>query len=566
MQTPDQRIQQLEQRLRFVEQKLGVDAPVHHELSVAASAAVPVRPDAAPPHSVKERAPILSPSRRDFSATHWMAWAAGLTFVLAALYFLKLVYDAGWLTPVRQVAIAYAASLGLLVAGFKLHGRDRLYAAYLPAVGLVVLYLTTFVGHLHYHLWSAGVAVGLAGAITLLGIWLGRRFEHSVYPMFAAVGVYVTPLLVHTPSGTLLDLVIYYSAWSLLFCFCAVQEGRRITYLVPLYLAMLGFDLAYRQADVGAGGAQWALAAVYQLVQFLIFGVTTVVYSVVQHEPVNDANAWPHGVALFIFYALEYALLQRHWPESVNYLALASGGAVFVLYRVARAIYSNDDGLKSSAVLVSYYCAWVAVHALFVGEIEHRWWPWAALFLPMVWAVLLPQLQGNPRAMLPVTLACGLVFALGFGMLLGQGALSAPLNIPLPNAALVVYALALYGMYFYLSDQLARGQPVVALLYAAHLAWLSVLASWAEQGFTASALWALYGVAVLSASIGLRNKVMGQSALMVFVVASLKVLLFDLSGSNSMVRVLALLVISASFYAGGWLYKGLMTKESADAR
>lgn len=562
MQDVAHRLEQLEKRLLDVECKLGMDAQPSSgvQLSVQAEQRTATVQQTAAPYAANDRVPVSTFRVRnpEINATHWMAWVAGLTFVLAALYFLKLIYDAGWLTPWRQVGIAYLAAAALVVGGFRGRHFDRLYAAYLPAVGLVVLYLTTFVGHLYYQLWSGAVAMGLVGGITLLGIWLGRRFEHSVFPLFSAVGVYITPLLLHS-GGTLPDLVIYYSAWSLLFCFCAVQEGRRITYLVPLYLAMLGFDVAFRQMDADVRDAQWLVAVAYQLLQFFVFGVTTVVYSLVREEPVNGVNGWAHGVALFIFYALEYTLLRQHWPEWVNYLALGSAAVVFLMHYTARRWYAGDGNLGSSAVLVSYYCSWVVVHALFVGEIAYHWWPWVVLCLPVVWMSLVPALKNHPHALTPVTLACGFLFMLGYGLLLGRHLSGSQLPVPLPDVAMLIYALMLYGMYFYLSrSQNAGAQSAVAMLYAAHLSCMSVMVHWVQYGFMQSALWAVYGVVVLLVSMRLQHKPLGRSVLMVFVAASVKVLLFDLSGVNSMFRVLALLVISASYYAGGGLYKRLM--------
>ena len=113
-----------------------------------------------------------------------MAWCAGITFILAAVYFLKLVYDTGWLTPVRQIAIAYLSGTALIVGSFYFDKKDKQYAAYLPAVGLVVLYLTTFVAHVNYGFYTHGPATALVAMTTLLGIWLSRRFNNSVYLIF----------------------------------------------------------------------------------------------------------------------------------------------------------------------------------------------------------------------------------------------------------------------------------------------------------------------------------------------------------------------------------------------
>ena len=99
------------------------------------------------------------------------------------------------------------------------------------------------------------------------------------------------------------------------------------------------------------------------------------------------------------------------------------------------------------------------------------------------------------------------------------------------------------------------------MLYAGHLAFITCLVDWITRDIYLSALWAVYGVGLLVLALAIKDKVLGKSALLVFSAAAFKVLLFDLSGSNSMTRVLVLLVISASLYAGGWLYQSLVRSQ-----
>jgi hypothetical protein len=395
----------------------------------------------------------------------------------------------------------------------------------------------------------------VVGVVTVFGIWLGRYFGQSVYVIFSALGVYASPLLVRASGSGLMDLVVYYSAWSLLFSFCAVQEGRRLTYLLPMYLAILGFDMVFRLQ----GGAEWQLAAIYQLVQFLIFGLTTVLFSVLNERALQREDALPHGIALYLFYGIEYVLLLQHVPTLVNYLAMGSGVSVYLLYVIASRWYAGAEGLKVGAVLVSYYCSWVAVHAFFFGLLDHVWWPWAALCAPTVHRIFTPLLEDNTDALAPITLASIGLFLMGYGILVGDLLLNANFGTPQPTLVLSVYALLLYGMYYGLSRG-DRSSPSL-MLYAGHLAVIACLVRWVDNGTYLSACWAIFGVALLLIALAIRDKVLGKSALVVFSAAAFKVLLFDLSGSNSMTRVLMLLVISASLYAGGWLYQTLVRAE-----
>jgi hypothetical protein len=52
-----------------------------------------------------------------------------------------------------------------------------------------------------------------------------------------------------------------------------------------------------------------------------------------------------------------------------------------------------------------------------------------------------------------------------------------------------------------------------------------------------------------------RDKLLGQSSLLIFGISAAKVLFYDLASSAPLVRIGTLLVVGCSFYLGGWLYR-----------
>ncbi len=533
------RIDLLEQRMAAIEKQLHIGVRSHTIESK--------------PTPVRQQAVYVAPDIPSINATQLMAWCAGVTFIFASLYFLKLIYDTGWLTPVRQVGLAYLTSISLVAFGFLFQKKVDTYSAYLPAVGLVVLYLTTFVAHLVYGLFSPLIALTMVCIITLLGMWLERYYQRTVYLVFSAVGVYIFPLLVQAEQRNLIDLVIYYSAWSLLFSFCAVQENRRLTYVLPMYLAILGFDIVFRIT----GSNEWVIAVVYQFIQFLIFALTTVIFSVKNKNILKQDEVFPHGIALFLFYVLEYARLQEHLPHLVDYFALFSAALVYGFYVIAKHYYHNSNHFKSSAVLVSGYCSWVVLQAGFFGIVSYSWLPWAALITPLIYFKCKQLKIKDSNTFLPIYLACAIVFISGYCMLLGINLFQFSVSTPQPTMALCVYIILLYGIYWNFQ---ATNLVSPILLYAGHLAFMGILASWVNHNIYLSALWVLYGVGLLLVAIKFTDKVIGKSALLLFTVVAFKVLFFDLSGSNSMSRVLVLVVVSIALYVGGWLYQTLFKK------
>ena len=522
---------------------------------IATAGAAPIATAGAEPRTPARAAP-REPAEA-VSATQLMAWAAGFALLLAAVYFLKLVYDVGWLTPERQIILATLAGFALIAGGLLFARIDRAYAAYLPALGLIILYLAAYTAHLYYHLWSGQAAISAVSAVTLIGVWLGRRFDQSVYAVLAATGVYLSPLLMQAAPNQLIDVVIFYSAWSLLFSFCALIEGRRIVYMLPMFFALIGFDLLWRSA----GEVNWLLAVVYQLVQFAVFASTAAAFSVVHRRPMSETEGLAHGFALIYFYGIEYLILHRHAPHWAPIIGLTSALAVFLIYLAAKVAIKETQRLGVGSLIVSWYCSIVVAHAVFFELLPQSWFPWAALAMAAGLGLVLARTSERGSAVLvPIYIVAGLIFCVSYLTLIEGGERGS--DIALPHLALAAYAAVLYGGYYWFSRAAGGSRAAPIILYAGHFAFMEFGLRVLDNGFTLSIVWAAFAVAVLIAAIVGKDKLLGQSALLVFCASGLKVLLHDLAASSSLVRVFTLIVLAASLYLGGWLYQSLVREVS----
>ena len=563
MQDINQRFDRIEERLLDIESKLGIQkarpsqnpdpkptasAPATSGADGPVASAALVQPDSSVHKSVSRPA---ASNTEPVSATRLMAWCGALTFMLATVYFLKLVYDTGWLTPERQVGFAALVGMALIASGLYYQHLDRAYTAFLPALGLIVLYLSCFAAYPYYDLISQKVAIVSVGVVSILGLWLGRRLDNSVYVILAALGVYLTPLLMGQAQQNLLDLVIYYTAWSLLFSFNAAQDGRRISYLLPMYLALLGFDLAWRNS----GKTDWVLASSYQLIQFLIFSISAAMFSVIQRQAMSKESGFVHGLALLIFYGIEYAILNKYLPSWAPFFAIGSAVFVVALFMTVKRALQSDSSLEASAAIVSAYCSFVTVHAVFIELIPHQWLPWAVLILPLLFLPAIKQQPNSSAVLFPPIIGSSVLFLYGFISLVQS---SGTTSILLPNVALLAYALMLYTSYWLFSRNLRLQSFSVPLLYAAHLALMTATIRIIDSNLMLSVVWAALAIVLLLGAIRIKDKSIGQSALLIFFASGLKVILYDLSDRNSMVRVLILIVLSVSLYAGGWLYQSLV--------
>jgi hypothetical protein len=544
----DARVNALEQRMDRLEQALrsGQSAPAATPAPAVGPAWEP-RARAAP--AAPRPAPAPSASGEPLTATRVLGWGGALALMLAAVYMIRLAIDSGWFTPARQVALAAIGGVVLIGTGLVLRQYNRQYAALLPAVGIVILYLCTYGAHLLYAMIPAQAATGAVIAISIASLWLGRVFDSSLYALFAVVGAYSTPLLLPVLRAGITDLVIYFTAWSVSFSLYSIWEGNRRTYMLAMFLALIGFDIVWRQH----GGAGWIAAVVYQLLQFGVFAATAAAFSIRLKQPLDTGEAWWHAGALLIFYFVEYSLLDRHVPQAAPWIAMASAAVLLALYFAAQRFLAEPS--RAGAVLVSAYAALVLFHAGYIESLPDEWTPWVALMLPVAIGFVAARFGGMPKPALPFAIGIGCIFVFNYLRVIADMDLRA---VPGEEALRTIYAISLYIGY----ALCVRTPPLAgwgrALLYAAHLAAMIAAIDLFDSGISVSVAWAVLAIGCLGVAIRRRNRFLGQSSFLIFIASALKVLIFDLSGSAATTRILTLIVLGVSLYAGGWLYQRLV--------
>lgn len=555
------RLARIEERLAAIERRLVMPLPAAPVRSVTPAA--PQSPAVPPGQGTPKPAPRTSAPPRaseddGSSASRLMAWGAAIAFLLASVYLLRIVYDTGWLTPPRQVTLATLGGLALIATGLLVSRIDRAYAAYLPAAGTVVLYITAYVAHLHYGMIDRGAAFAAIGAASLLALWLGRQFNHSVFVVLAAVGTYCFPLWLPRGDIAIADLIVYYAVWGVVFALAALIDGRRIAYVLSMFFALISFQVSWRMSGFES---DWMDVAVFQCFQFLLSGCTAVAFSVIHRRAMNNETALVHGIALFYFYLLEYALLRHYAPDLAGWFALGSAVFVLVVYLIASRVLPAEQR-AAGAVLASSYCAVVTAHILVFEWLPDGWLPWAALVAPLAGIAFSPVFRDTPRALVPIRYVSFAVFVVGFLVAVSNDAAQ---QVPMPNAVLFAYAVALYLGYAFSRDKVQQAGANDALLYAGHVSVMLASSRVLDSGFGISLAWGILALAVLTLALATRDRHLGRSSLLVFAVSAAKVLVLDLQGANSLLRVLSLVVVGVSLYAGGWLYQRMFREPESSA-
>ena len=400
--------------------------------------------------------------------TRILGWGGATALVLAAAYLIRLAIADGWFkgmfTPSRQIAMAIAAGLALIGAGIQLKKRDRDYASLLPAGGLVILFLATYGAHLYYGLINQAVAGLGVMAICLGALALCREFKSQLYAFFAVIGSYSAPFLLGNGTGRIVDLVIYYSCWSVVFCLFSLQLRSRGVYFVALYLGLIGFGVLWWSVDPDA----WIAALTFQFLQLIIYAFAAAFYGVKYRQPLTAEAAIAYVPALAIFYGLQYAILAEHLPKFVPGFALLSVGILWAAYRFA---YQTFPGaLGNNQWLLKAYGALILLHAIYWETVPAGWRPWAAPGL-LIAAMIYPRWRPTSGLLKgPINWTVGAIFIGNYLRLVLDLRLELVLG---HNWLLILYAAQLYWLYALAHKQQDPDKPtsVTRLSTVVDLQW-----------------------------------------------------------------------------------------------
>src|SRR5512140_1327575 len=215
------RVWSLEERLRALEAETGA-LPASEGAALSAPAAsrniprVPQTQTAAPPSSVQPIAapPPMPPStRRDWEsiiAGSWLNHVGIIALLFGVAFFLKYAFENEWVGPAGRVAVGLIAGAALLSFSQWLLGRDyRYFSEGLAGLGCAVLYLSLYAGYLYYRLFSMEVSFGGMVAVVILTALLAMGRGSQRIALLAAIGGFLTPLLLSTGSNQEVALFTY---------------------------------------------------------------------------------------------------------------------------------------------------------------------------------------------------------------------------------------------------------------------------------------------------------------------------------------------------------------------
>lgn len=479
-----------------------------------------------------------------------LGFGGAAAVIIAAIYMISLSIDRGWLTPLRQVIGVAALGIGLIISGVISRDSEPDYIAALPGTGIVMIYLSIFGGHSYYHILSNGVAVVGLFATTLLSLFLGNLFKTEMLAFIAVFGTYLGPLFLRESFPGVAGLAIYFSFWAILFCSYSIVIKRRSIYLCALYLGLITFH------SLSHDSTRWIPILLFQFGQLLMFGLGMLNFSIKARSPMGESDVISHLPAILIFYFLQFSVLDQNAHHLILSVPVISAAIVLGIFFIAERTFKK--GSLVGGVLASTYVSLVLLHAVYVEFLTTTSrLAFGLIAFPLLGAITLKAGSDVFKKYWPLIVALGLICIVS-----AFDCLMVPRTTNSSGWATLIFAVEFYIGYFTLRKQITNSAIMSLFLYIAHFFAMAGVAKLLHEPMLVSFIWGAMAIFWLMLAKIKNSQVIGQSALFIYLLSGLKVIFWDLSHQDPLIKIVTLLFVGATFFVGGWIYQRIVSEST----
>lgn len=491
-----------------------------------------------------------------------VAWVGIIAFAFGVAFALKLAFDSGYISPGVRVVAGGILGLAFLGAGQLLRHRGlRYYASVITGGGVLILYLSVYAAFNFYQLIGQPAAFVLMAAVTTAAVLLSVRLDSLTVAVLGLLGGFLTPVLLSTGRDNQTGLFTYIALLDAgVLALAYFKRWRALNFLSFAATALVTFGwviVHYERPKL------W-LTLFFLTLFFVLYALLAVAHNLLPRRPARWYDLLLAGANATFYFGLSYLLLTDagyvRVPASHALLISAGYAALFyAAYRLHRADRLLAYGFVGAAV--TFFSAAIAI------QLELHWVTiaWAVEALMLTWAGLRAGEEAVRRVALPlfvVALQHWLVFDMTeFDFASGYDFVPLLNHRALSCAVLVGTMLGAAWLY--------RREPLVNKVDEAERAGASTLLTIAANGlalvlltqdlndyfarrlaadagdphfgrdsfgrlenarqFSLTALWTIYGAAVLAFGARRGARWARYAGLALLAVATIKALAVDLS-------------------------------------
>ena len=544
------------------------------------------RPSPAPPQPITRD--------RDLESRIGSQWLnrIGITAVLVGVsYFLKFAFDNNWIGAAGRVAIGLIAGIAMVLWSERFRSKGyKAFSYSLKAVGIGALYLSLWAAFQVYALIPSGMAFFAMLIVTAATGVLAVTQDAEILAAFALSGGFLTPVLVSTGQNREFELFCYVALLDLATLVLIVfRPWQRL--LILSFVGTLSLYAAWNASFYST--SQLRLTLGFATLFFAIFAIAPLVAR--RREPEVDSYAVPaqfrkgsgSPIALFIafvnavvYFLQVYAMYEQVDKTLTAWFALALAGVYILLSRRAGVRYGEESQQALRLLHLALAVGFITV-AIPIRMDGH----WITIGWLIEAGVLLWVADRIHSELLNAFAICALV--LGIARLLIYDNFRASTVLFNERFATYLVAIAVLGAIVWYggkrTDDAARNAVYIASIAINVLAlvaltsevhdYFSIKMQFALRGgyndlsyansrsltiardFTFSALWMVYGAALMAVGFWRRSAFVRWQALVLIAITIVKVFVYDVSELDRGYRIVSFIVLGVLLLAISFVYQ-----------
>jgi uncharacterized membrane protein len=508
----------------------------------------------------------------------WLNRIGIVAILVGVSYFLKYAFDSGWIGPGGRVAIGLIAGIAVILWSERFRSKGSPAFSYsLKAVGIGILYLSLWAASQRYGLVPASVAFAAMIVVTASTITLALTQDAEILAVYAMIGGFSTPALVSTGENHEIVLFSYVCLLDLaILAMVSFKPWRRIVWgsffgTAIMYVGWAAdfYDNTERQVTVLFAALFFAIFATVPLVTPLTrsrwhkgLSVTLTILPLV--------NAGAYFLALYSMYSREtvtltwyslglaavYLVLSSQFkrrvdgePDVVKTINLIHVAIAVAFITVAIPLKLDEHWITIGWLIESAALLWVAVKSE-----AHFLRIFAGCTLALgVFRLLFFDNFHTETLVLNARFATHLVaVAIMAGIVAAGERYASEREMPLVKAAgVALNLLALIALTREANDYFSRQ---IAEFYRHHNGY-TVVRQWEiARHFSFSAIWLVYGAALMLIGFLKRSAFMRWQALVLMAVTIVKVFLYDSRELQQVYRILSFIALGVVLMGISYAY------------
>lgn len=539
-------------------------------------APVPHRPQALrqPGTSSASRAKSEDSDLEKKIGQYWLNRIGIVAMLIGVSYFLKFAFDNNWVGPGGRITIGILAGIGTVVWSETFRKRGYAVFSYsLKAVGIGTLYLSLWGAFQIYHLIPAAAAFLAMATVTAATIALALSQDAELLASFALVGGFSSPVLLSTGQNHEAALFSYVALLDLAILTMAIfKPWRRLLWgsFAGTILLYLGWYSEYYSRD------QRALTVAFAGLFAAIFAAIPLAAGYMQPAEPSGRSTTLTLLPLFnaaAFFLALYAMFEEE-KTTLTWYALALAAVYLGIGRAVKNRLNLEDAEFIDLLHVAIALAFITIAVPLKLDAQWITIGWLVESGVLLWLSVKAQADFL-RYFASVALALGIVRLLFFDQIraemlvfnmrfatyavaiailggiavLGERHASQAETIFLDAAVVGLNLLALIALTLEASDYFDRQ------MFSGATSAPSYRQIILARDFSYSAIWLVYGAALMTIGFRRRSAFVRWQALILIAFTICKVFLYDVSQLGGSYRIVSFIALGAVLLGISFIYQ-----------